>query len=86
MKNNFALFVKAVRTCMADTTHGVLSISSLCHAQIERRYQSRVYELQDKLDRANSTKKSMESYVSFLKSSYASVFNDTGQPSSPLIH
>lgn len=50
----------------------------------DRRYQSRVHELQERLDQANTTKKSMENYVNFLKSSYANVFNDSGTPGSPL--
>ena len=45
---------------------------------LERRYHSRVHELQDRLEQANSTKRSLENYVSFLKSSYATVFSDSG--------
>ena len=50
----------------------------------DRRYHSRIHELQERLDQANATKKSMENYVNFLKSSYANVFNDSGTPGSPL--
>jgi outer dense fiber protein 2 len=50
----------------------------------DRRYHSRVHELQERLDQANTTKRSMENYVNFLKSSYASVFNDSATPGSPL--
>ena len=50
----------------------------------DRRYHSRLHELQERLDQANATKKSMENYVNFLKSSYANVFNDSGTPGSPL--
>ena len=49
----------------------------------DRRYHSRVHELQERLDQANATKRSMENYVNFLKS-YASAFNDSGTPGSPL--
>ncbi len=58
----------------------------------DRRYKVKVGELQDRLEQANSTKRSMENYANFLKSSYASVFNDVGgsPPTSshrnPLIH
>lgn len=45
---------------------------------LDRRYHSRVHELQDKLDQSNSTKRSLENYITFLKSSYASVFSDAG--------
>lgn len=50
----------------------------------DRRYHSRVHELQERLDQANATKRSMENYVNFLKSSYANVFNESGTPGSPL--
>lgn len=57
---------------------------------VERRYHSRVHDLQDKLEQANSTKRSLENYITFLKSSYASVFTDShhvpGSPISPLTH
>jgi outer dense fiber protein 2 len=59
---------------------------------LERRYHSRVHELQDRLEQANSTKRSLENYVVFLKSSYTSVFSDPGchqtpgSPVSPLTH
>ena len=56
----------------------------------ERRYQSKIHDYQDRLEQANSSKRSMENYANFLKTSYASVFNDTsgtpGSPLSPLIH
>ena len=52
-------------------------------SQADRRHHSRVHELQERLDQANSTKRSMENYVNFLKSSYASIFNDSGNPTSP---
>lgn len=57
----------------------------------ERRYQSKVRELQDRLEQANATKRSMENYANFLKSSYASVFSEAGGSSpptrkNPLIH
>lgn len=59
----------------------------------DRRYQSKVRELQDRLEQANATKRSMENYANFLKSSYASVFSETGTTSAsplsrqnPLIH
>lgn len=58
---------------------------------LERRYHSRVHELQDRLEQANSAKRSLENYVSFLKSSYATVFSDSshhvpGTPVPPLTH
>lgn len=56
---------------------------------LERRYHSRVHELQDRLEQANSTKRSLENYVAFMKSSYATVFSDSSShqvPGSPLTH
>lgn len=52
----------------------------------ERRYHSRVHELQDRLEQANSTKRSLENYITFLKSSYSSVFSESHHhvPGSPL--
>eukprot|EP00731_Ephydatia_muelleri_P023786 Em0016g57a len=52
----------------------------------DRHYQARMQEVQERLDQANTTKKSLENYVNFLKSSYTSVFNDLGNPASPLLH
>ena len=52
----------------------------------DRHYQARLQEVQERLDQANITKKSLENYVNFLKSSYTSVFNELGNPASPLLH
>ncbi|CAK6433567.1 unnamed protein product [Pipistrellus nathusii] len=43
----------------------------------ERRYQSRLQDLKDRLDQSESTNRSMQNYVQFLKSSYAHVFGDS---------
>eukprot|EP00795_Rhopilema_esculentum_P011002 gene11002-19842_t len=43
----------------------------------ERRYNSRLQDMRDRLEQANSSARSMQNYVSFLKSTYTSVFNDT---------
>ncbi|XP_045429614.1 outer dense fiber protein 2 isoform X8 [Pipistrellus kuhlii] len=43
----------------------------------ERRYQSRLQDLKDRLDQSESTNRSMQNYVQFLKSSYANVFGDS---------
>lgn len=44
--------------------------------EAERKYNSRLQDMRDRLEQANTTTRSMQGYVSFLKSSYASVFND----------
>ncbi|XP_029180083.2 outer dense fiber protein 2-like isoform X1 [Acropora muricata] len=49
--------------------------------EAERRYNSKLYDMRDRLDQANSTTRSMQSYVSFLKTSYANVFDDLESPS-----
>ncbi|KFV02859.1 ODFP2 protein, partial [Pterocles burchelli] len=40
----------------------------------ERRYESRLQDLKDRLEQSESTNRSMQNYVQFLKSSYANVF------------
>lgn len=56
-------------------THGLL-----CYC-ITFRYTTRIAEMKEKLEQANSSAKSMQSYVQFLKTSYASVFHEpTDQP------
>ncbi|PWA24036.1 hypothetical protein CCH79_00019127 [Gambusia affinis] len=44
--------------------------------EAERRYQSRLQDLQDRLEQSDSTNRSLQNYVQFLKASYASVFSD----------
>ncbi|KAK2120389.1 Outer dense fiber protein 2 [Saguinus oedipus] len=43
---------------------------------VDRRYQSRLQDLKDRLEQSESTNRSMQNYVQFLKSSYANVFGD----------
>uniref|UniRef100_A0A670Z6K5 Outer dense fiber protein 2 n=1 Tax=Pseudonaja textilis TaxID=8673 RepID=A0A670Z6K5_PSETE len=50
----------------------------------ERRYQSRLQDLKDRLEQSESTNRSMQNYVQFLKSSYANVFGDSILSSSPI--
>ncbi|XP_078603530.1 outer dense fiber protein 2-like isoform X2 [Branchiostoma floridae x Branchiostoma japonicum] len=49
----------------------------------ERKHHSKLQDLTDRLEQANTTNRSMQNYVSFLKSSYANVFGDTVLTSSP---
>ncbi|XP_071309990.1 outer dense fiber protein 2 isoform X1 [Agelaius tricolor] len=42
----------------------------------ERRYQSRLQDLRDRLEQSESTNRSMQNYVQFLKSSYDNVFRE----------
>ncbi|XP_046844612.1 outer dense fiber protein 2-like [Xenia sp. Carnegie-2017] len=44
--------------------------------EVEHRYTSRLSDMRDRLDQANTTTRSMQNYVSFLKSSYSTVFDD----------
>ncbi|XP_069465266.1 outer dense fiber protein 2 isoform X2 [Ambystoma mexicanum] len=50
----------------------------------ERRFQSRLQDMKDRLEQSESTNRSMQNYVQFLKSSYANVFGDTTLSSSPV--
>lgn len=45
-------------------------------AQVERRYQSRLQDVKDRLEQSDSTNRSLQNYVQFLKASYANVFGD----------
>ncbi|OWK59773.1 Outer dense fiber protein 2 [Lonchura striata] len=50
----------------------------------ERRYESRLQDLRDRLEQSESTNRSMQNYVQFLKSSYDNVFRESvflGSPS-----
>ena len=47
-----------------------------CH-QVERRYQSRLQDVKDRLEQSDSTNRSLQNYVQFLKASYANVFGDS---------
>ncbi|XP_017171783.1 outer dense fiber protein 2 isoform X10 [Mus musculus] len=50
----------------------------------DRRYQSRLQDLKDRLEQSESTNRSMQNYVQFLKASYANVFGDAPYTSSYL--
>ncbi|XP_033643032.1 outer dense fiber protein 2-like isoform X2 [Asterias rubens] len=50
----------------------------------ERKFNSQLYDLKDRLEQSHSTNRSMQNYVQFLKSSYANVFGDTSLSGSPL--
>ncbi|XP_071621885.1 outer dense fiber protein 2 isoform X3 [Heliangelus exortis] len=49
----------------------------------ERQYQSRLQDLKDRLEQSESTNRSMQNYVQFLKSSYANVFGESALLGSP---
>ncbi|XP_071948122.1 outer dense fiber protein 2-like isoform X2 [Antedon mediterranea] len=49
----------------------------------ERKFNSRLHDLKDRLEQSHSTNRSMQNYVQFLKSSYSNVFGDTSLASSP---
>ncbi|KAL4609565.1 outer dense fiber protein 2 [Arapaima gigas] len=48
----------------------------------ERRFQSRLQDIRDRLEQSDSTNRSLQNYVQFLKASYASVFGDSALASS----
>lgn len=57
---------------------------SLINFQVERRYQSRLQDMKDRLEQSDSTNRSLQNYVQFLKASYASVFGDSTLTSTSL--
>ncbi|XP_070408912.1 outer dense fiber protein 2 isoform X1 [Nothobranchius furzeri] len=44
--------------------------------EVENRYQSRLQDLKDRLEQSDSTNRSLQNYVQFLKASYANVFGE----------
>ncbi|XP_052362335.1 outer dense fiber protein 2-like, partial [Oncorhynchus keta] len=46
--------------------------------EAERRYQSRLQDVKDRLEQSDSTNRSLQNYVQFLKASYANVFGRLG--------
>uniref|UniRef100_A0A3Q3JZE5 Outer dense fiber protein 2 n=1 Tax=Monopterus albus TaxID=43700 RepID=A0A3Q3JZE5_MONAL len=53
-------------------------INQLQHSkeEVERRYQSRLQDMKDRLEQSDSTNRSLQNYVQFLKASYTNVFGD----------
>ncbi|XP_061867700.1 outer dense fiber protein 2 isoform X2 [Colius striatus] len=49
----------------------------------ERRYESRLQDLKDRLEQSESTNRSMQNYLHFLKSSYVNVFGEGAFPGFP---
>ncbi|XP_071207311.1 outer dense fiber protein 2-like isoform X1 [Salvelinus alpinus] len=50
--------------------------------EVERRYQSRLQDVKDRLEQSDSINRSLQNYVQFLKASYANVFGDLALTSS----
>uniref|UniRef100_A0A3B4YKG5 Outer dense fiber protein 2 n=1 Tax=Seriola lalandi dorsalis TaxID=1841481 RepID=A0A3B4YKG5_SERLL len=50
--------------------------------EVERRYQSRLQDVKDRLEQSDSTNRSLQNYVQFLKASYTNVFGDVALSSS----
>ncbi|KAM3599692.1 uncharacterized protein V6R79_009938 [Siganus canaliculatus] len=50
--------------------------------EVERRHQSRLQDLKDRLEQSDSTNRSLQNYVQFLKASYGNVFGDVALSSS----
>lgn len=50
--------------------------------EAEQRYQSRLQDIKDRLEQSDSTNRSLQNYVEFLKTSYANVFGDMSLRSS----
>ncbi|XP_031664823.1 outer dense fiber protein 2 isoform X1 [Oncorhynchus kisutch] len=54
--------------------------------EAERRYQSRLQDVKDRLEQSDSTNRSLQNYVQFLKASYANVFGDSALTSTLRAH
>uniref|UniRef100_A0A8B9L7G7 Outer dense fiber protein 2 n=1 Tax=Astyanax mexicanus TaxID=7994 RepID=A0A8B9L7G7_ASTMX len=50
--------------------------------EAEARYQSRLQDIKDRLEQSDSTNRSLQNYVQFLKASYTNVFGDSALTSS----
>ena len=49
----------------------------------EKKFNSRLYDIKDRLEQSHSTNRSMQNYVQFLKNSYANVFGDSSVSATP---
>lgn len=54
--------------------------------EAEKKFSSRLQDMRDRLEQANSTTRSMQNYVHFLKSTYANVFSDDVESDPPLFN
>lgn len=52
-------------------------VVSLCFLQMERRFQSQLQNMKERLEQSDSTNRSLQNYVHFLKTSYGNVFGDS---------
>lgn len=49
---------------------------------MEKRYQCKLQDMKNQLEQVNSTNRSLQNYVHYLKASYANVFGDSALTSS----
>lgn len=49
--------------------------------QMERRFQTQLRNLKERLEQSDQTNRSLQNYVRFLKTSYGNVFGETFLPS-----
>ena len=54
--------------------------------EAERQQQSRLRSLQEQLDTANVSRRSMETYINFLKASYSTLCSEAGSHTAPPFH
>ena len=54
--------------------------------EAERQHQSRLRSLQEQLDTANTSRRSMETYINFLKASYSTLCSEAGSHTAPPFH
>ena len=70
------------RTVLVEGRHSIVPLAfSGCNFaawfQNERKFNSRLFDLKDRLEQCHSTNRSMQNYVQFLKNSYANVFGES---------
>ena len=77
--NNEQRKCSLLRVKFEVSINGIKSVDRLMFAlfQTERKFNSRIYDLKDRLEQSHSTNRSMQNFVQFLKPSYANVFGDS---------
>lgn len=60
-----------------DTNIPTGGVSPIVSLQMERRFQSQLQNMKDRLEQSDSTNRSLQNYVTFLKTSYGNVFGDS---------
>lgn len=71
----YITFLLRLSSLIIAVTH-VVSLCFRCF-QMERRFQTQLQNMKDRLEQSDSTNRSLQNYVHFLKTSYGNVFGDS---------